>query len=110
VCLLHPAVRARLKRAAVVMQEKPWREHLKPLGHGAEATSTANHLGCKRRTSRRCPKRNSRRTSANASRTAKAMGFPAPHLHVDCGIVMGDFMASVMEWTGLSPFRRLEGR
>jgi len=44
VCLLHPAVRARLKRAAVVMEEKPWREHLKHWDTVLKPTSTANHL------------------------------------------------------------------
>jgi pyruvate,water dikinase len=103
VCLLHPVVRARLKRAAVVMEEKPWREHLKHWDTVLKPTSTANHL---RLQSQDLASMSDAQLAAHLGEcfeNAKAMAFQHHIYTVDCGIVMGDFMASVMEWTGLSP-------
>ena len=103
VCLLHPGVRARLKRAAVVMQEKPWREHLEHWDTVLKPTSRTNHL---RLQSQDLGSMSDAEVAAHLGEcfeNAKAMAFQHHIYTVDCGIVMGDFMASVMEWTGLSP-------
>jgi len=103
VCLLHPAVRARLKRAAVVMEEKPWREHLKHWDTVLKPRSTANHI---RLQSQDLASMSDAELAAHVGEcfaNEKAMVFQHHVYTVDCGIVMGDYMASVMEWTGLSP-------
>src|SRR4029453_6663681 len=43
-CRVHPAVRARMKRAATSMDEKPWRKHLQHWDTVLKPKSTANHI------------------------------------------------------------------
>ena len=102
VSLLHPAVRARLKRAAVVMEEKPWRAHLHNWDTVLKPTSTANHLRLQSQDLAAMSDAQLAEHVAECFANEKAMVFQHHIYTVDCGIVMGDFMASVMEWTGLS--------
>src|SRR5829696_6377089 len=43
-CKVHPAMRKRLKRAATVMDERPWRDHIRNWDTVLKPRSTANHL------------------------------------------------------------------
>ena len=103
VCLLHPAVRARLKRAAVVMEEKPWREHLTHWDTVLKPTSRTKHVQLQSQDLASMSDAQVAAHLAECFENAKAMAFQHHVYTVDCGIVMGDFMASVMDWTGLSP-------
>lgn len=103
VCLLHPAVRARLKRAALVMEEKPWREHLKHWDTVLKPTSTANHLRLQSQDFASMSDAQLADHVGECFANEKAMVFQHHIYTVDCGIVMGDYMACAMEWTGLPP-------
>jgi rifampicin phosphotransferase len=102
-CRLHPKVRARLKTAATVMDEKPWREHIKHWDTVLKPQSTANHLRLQSVDVDALSDADLASYLGDCLENAKAMAFQHHIYTVDCGIVIGDFMACAQEWTGLSP-------
>lgn len=102
-CMLHPETRRRLKTAATVLQEKPWREHLKHWDTVLKPQSTAHHL---RLQSRDLASMSDAELAAHVGEcfaNSSAMTFQHHVYTIDCVVVIGDFMASTLAWTGLPP-------
>lgn len=102
ICEQHPEVSSRLKTAATVLQEKPWREHIRNWDAVLKPTSRANHL----RLQAQDPVAMSDVQLADylneCAENSRAMHFQHHIYTISCGMPVGDFMASVQEWTGLS--------
>ena len=102
-CRLHPKMRARLKTAATVLDRKPWREHIRHWDTVLKPQSTARHLQLQSVDLAALSDAELATHLGECLENAKAMGFQHHIYTVDCGVVIGDFMACVQEWTGLSP-------
>jgi len=102
-CRVHPGIRARMKRAAVSMGEKPWRKHLEHWDTVLKPRSTANHIRLQSKDLGTMSDADLASHVGECFENSKAMAFQHHVYTVDCVIVTGDFMASVLEWTGLSP-------
>ncbi len=103
ICALHPETRQRLKRAATVLQEKPWREHLRHWDNVLKPQSTQNHLRLQAIDLAALTDAQLAEHLRECFENSKAMSYQH-HIYTISSIMpVGDFMASVQEWTGLSP-------
>jgi rifampicin phosphotransferase len=101
--LLHPEIRGRLKRAATVLEEKPWREHLQNWDTVLKPQSTKNHLRLQSVDLQSLSDAQLAEHVKECFENAKAMTFQHHIYTISCGIPIGDFMACTQEWTGLPP-------
>ncbi|HUO57330.1 MAG TPA: PEP-utilizing enzyme [bacterium] len=102
-CLLHPEVRRRVKRAKTVMQEKPWREHLRNWDEELKPKSTQNQLRLQSVGLSGLSDEQLMAHFAECWENSKAMAFQHHIYTISCGMPVGDFMACVQEWTQLPP-------
>ena len=102
-CLLHPEMRRRLKRASTVLQEKPWRAHMQNWDTVLKPQSTQNHLRLQSRDLVSLSDAELAGYITECFENAKAMAFQHHIYTISCGITVGDFMACAQEWTGLPP-------
>ena len=100
-CMLHPETRRRLKTAATVLQEKPWREHIRNWDTVLKPQSTANHLRLQSRDFAPLSDAELAAYIKECFDNAKAMAFQHHIYTITCVVVIGDFLASTLEWTGL---------
>ena len=103
ICLLHPETRQRLKRAATVLQEKPWREHLRHWDNVLKPQSTQNHLRLQAIDLAALTDAQLAEHLRECFENSKAMTYQHHIYTISCIMPVGDFMASVQEWTGLTP-------
>ena len=102
-CMLHPETRRRLKTAATVLQEKPWRAHMQNWDTVLKPQSTQNHLRLQSRDLASLSDVELAGYIAECFENAKAMAFQHHIYTISCGVTTGDFMACTQEWTGLPP-------
>ncbi len=102
-CRLHPEMRRRLKTAATVLQQKPWRDHIKNWDEVLKPTSMANHLRLRSLDPAAMSDAELVAHLKECFENSKAMVFQHHIYTVTCGIPVGDFMAAAKEWTGLTP-------
>jgi pyruvate,water dikinase len=102
-CVEHPEIRQRLETAATVLQQKPWREHLKHWDTVLKPTSVANHLRLLARDPAGMSDVELAAYLNECFENSKAMVFQHHIYTISCAIPMGDFMGCTMEWTGLLP-------
>ncbi len=102
-CAEHPEIRGRLETAATVLQQRPWREHIRNWDSVLKPASVANHL----RLLSRDPVTMSDAALADylneCFENSKAMVFQHHIYTISCAIPVGDFIGSTQAWTGLSP-------
>ena len=101
--MLHPEIRRRLSRASTVLQEKPWREHVKHWDTELKPKSTANHLRLQAIDLASLSDAQLADHVKECLENCKAMAFQHHIYTISCGIPVGDFMACTQEWTGLPP-------
>ena len=101
--LIHPEMRRRLSRASTVLQEKPWREHIRNWDTVLKPRSTANHLRLQAVDLAALSDAELADHVKECFENSKAMAFQHHIYTIDCGVTMGDFMACTQEWTGLPP-------
>lgn len=102
-CAEHPEIRQRLETAATVLQQKPWREHLKHWDTVLKPTSVANHLRLLARDPAAMSDAELADYLTECFENSKAMVFQHHIYTISCAIPMGDFMGCTLEWTGLPP-------
>lgn len=100
--VLHPEMRRRLKTAATVLQEKPWREHIKNWDAVLKPQATQNHLRLQSRDLAALSDAELAAYVGECLENAKAMAFQHHIYTITCVVVIGDFLACVHGWTGLS--------
>jgi rifampicin phosphotransferase len=100
-CLLHPEVRRRLKRAATVLQEKPWRDDIRHWDTVLKPGSTKVHLRLQSVDLTSLSDTQLADHLAACVENSKAMIFQHHIYTISCCVPVGDFMACVQEWTGL---------
>ncbi len=101
ICEQHPEVSRRLKTAATVLEEKPWREHIRHWDAVLKPTSRENHLRLQAQDPAILSDAQLADYLHECVENSKAMHFQHHIYTVSCGIPVGDFMASTLEWTGL---------
>ncbi len=101
-CKEHPELARRLKTAATVLEEKPWRDDIRNWDEVLKPKSRENHL----RLQAQDPAAMSDVALADylndCLENSRAMHFQHHVYTISCGMPVGDFMASAQEWTGLS--------
>lgn len=102
-CLLHPAIRRRLKTAATVLQEKPWRGHLQNWDTVLKPQATQNHLALQAKDIAALSDTELADHIAECFENSKRMAFVHHIYTMSCSVPVGDFMACTQEWTGLPP-------
>ena len=102
-CMLHPETRRRLKTAATVLHEKPWRQHIQHWDRVLKPESTKNHLRLQSQDLASMSDAELAAYVAKCFENSKAMAFQHHVYTVTCVVVIGDFMACAQEWTGLPP-------
>jgi len=102
-CMLHPEMRRRVSRASTVLQEKPWREHIRNWDTVLKPKSTANHLRLQAVDLASLSDAQLAEHLKECFENSKAMAFQHHIYTISCGIPIGDFLACTLEWTGLSP-------
>lgn len=102
ICEQHPEVSSRLRTAATVLEEKPWREHIKNWDTVLKPMSRANHLRLQALDPAAMSDAQLARHLNECTENSKAMHFQHHIYTISCGMPVGDFMASTQEWTGLS--------
>jgi rifampicin phosphotransferase len=103
ISMLHPETRRRLARAATVLEEKPWREHLRNWDTVLKPQSTRNHLRLQAVDLASLSDAQLADHLEECFENSKAMALQHHIYTISCGIPMGDFMACTQEWTGLPP-------
>ena len=101
--VLHPEMRRRLKTASTVLQEKPWREHLKNWDSVLKPQSTRKQLQLQARDMAAMSDHELAGYVGECMENAKAMAFQHHIYTITCIVVIGDFIACVNGWTGLTP-------
>ena len=107
-CMFHPETRRRLKTAATVLQQKPWREHIENWDTVLKPTSTQNHLRLQSRDLASLSDAELAAYVKECFENAKAMAFQHHIYTFTCVVVIGDYLASALEWTGLPPSEILQ--
>lgn len=103
ICMLHPEIRSRLSRASTVLEEKPWREHIRNWDTELKPKSTQNHLRLQAVDLASLSDAQLAGHLKECFENSKAMAFQHHIYTISCGIPIGDFMACTQEWTGLPP-------
>jgi rifampicin phosphotransferase len=102
-CLLHPEIRGRIKRASTVLQEKPWREDIQHWDTVLKPGSTQTHLRLQAVDLSALSDAQLADHLTECFENSKAMSFQHHVYTISCAIPIGDFMACVQEWTDLPP-------
>ena len=102
-CAENPEIRQRLATAATVLQQRPWREHLKHWDTVLKPTSVANHLRLLSRDPAAMSDTELAAYLSECVENSKAMVFQHHIYTITCVMTVGNFVASTLEWTGLPP-------
>ncbi|MEO8857595.1 MAG: PEP-utilizing enzyme [Burkholderiaceae bacterium] len=102
-CLLHPAIRRRLKTAATVLQEKPWRGHLNHWDTVLKPESTRTHLALQAKDIAALSDTELADHILECFENYKRMAFVHHIYTMSCAVPVGDFMACTQQWSGLPP-------
>ncbi len=99
--LLHPEMRRRLKRASTVLQEKPWREDIRHWDTVLKPEATQVHLRLQSVDLTTLSDARLAEHLTECFENSKAMVFQHHVYTISCCVPVGDYMASVQEWTKL---------
>jgi len=98
-----PEVRSRLSKASTVLRDKPWRDDLDQWDRVVRPKSTNNHLRLQAVDIAALSNTQLAEHITECFENLKDMTFQHHVFSLSCCIPVGDFIACVQEWTGLSP-------
>jgi rifampicin phosphotransferase len=102
-CAEHPEVRARLRTAATVLDDKPWRDHLRHWDTVLKPKSMAHHLRLQSHDVAALSDAELAAHLRECFANSRAMVYQHHIYTISCVMPVGDFLGSTVEWTGLSP-------
>lgn len=101
-CWFHPEIRRRLKTAARTIESKGWRRDLALWENEVRPSSTARHLELQRVEPEQLPSEQLVQYLQRLRENAAHQYYLHHRFTVSAFLPVGDFIAHVQEWTGLS--------
>jgi pyruvate,water dikinase len=101
--LLHPKIRRRLKTAATILEQKPWRDHIRHWDSVLKPRATGNHLRLQSRDPAAMTDAELSGYIKECYENLKEMVYQHHIYTISCGVPVGDFMARAQAWTKLPP-------